>query len=446
MEQFIFLIAFLFMLAIIGLFSSLFLTHIKDIYFVYVLFFVNFLFFDFLKLPVEPLLIISPIIFFVFLFKRNLDKLQRVIFQKHIWPFFIILILWLYWFTQKGLLPNFVFSSVDEVGSANFANYLIILCNILILLVPFYMRISINQFDKFLKILMILIVIQFLMLMIKKIFYIDFYIPFLMPYSDVVSTYLDSNTISRDGVLSEYSYLIVLFGLFFISSKYRFIVVFFVITANLLLGGGRIDLVSSLFVVTLYYLFFVRQQKNFVTFFSYSTLIILIFGVSIYFISDLMTLEQNNRFYELLNLKDAKELDASRSNVRASMWSFAFNGFIESPLIGNGISNDNITSFDNVSERNVSTGGAHQTYLSILYVFGLLGFISFIIALRKVMLKLIAIRKLNPQNRIFSFLFIYFIVLIFLRFNLGGGLNTLELSFYFFSGYVLSFSPRNRIN
>jgi hypothetical protein len=437
MDKIIFLVSFFVVIAIITLFFLAFLRKVKDIYLVYTLAFSNFLFFDFLKLPIDPLLIISPCIFFLFFFKRNIGKSQIKNFRQNVWPFFILFVLTIYWYIQKGLLPNFLFSVNNYDISANFAYYLIMMCNFLILLTPFYLRLSVSQFDKILKNIMFLTIIQFTMIVISKGLNLGLYIPFLMPLPIIESS--GASSILRDGLVSNYSYIIVLYGLFYLNSKYRLIVTIIVISCNLIIGGGRIDLIGSLLAIILFLIIIKRQKKSFrlpLSLVMFSIIGLITFSV----ITNYMSKDQKNRFSELVNLQEADELDASRDNVRAAMWLYAVNGFLESPLIGNGISNKKTSSFKNVAERNTSVGSSHQQYLSVLYVFGLLGFIPFLIGLRKIIKKLIWLRKRILNNRVYNFLFTYFIMVIFFNFNTGGAVNKLDFMFYFFAGYVFSIS------
>lgn len=441
MDHLVVITFFLLFTGISGLLLHFIFHKVKDINFVYALFFIEFMFWDWIISFTDLKSVLIPILFFSVFFKRNLSNSQKKNMRQNIWPFYIIFSMAFLWFVVKGTPPSFITSSNINLES-NFHIFLSITCNVLILFLPFYIRITIKQFEKLLRNIMYLIIIQFFLLLIKETLYSELFIPFLMSTkSHFIS--LSKTEVLRNGMLSQYSFYIVAFGLFFLQKKYKLLLIIFAISVNLSLGGGRIDLVATLIATFLYVIIPNQKRANKLkTTFSIVGLFLLfltLFSVSESFINK----DQNNRFSQILNIQESAELDENTGNGRAAMWNYAYKIFLESPIIGNGITNTRSIDFKNVAIKNVSAGEAHQTYLSFLSVFGLLGLISFLIALRKLMRKLNQIRKIDVDNKMFKFLYVYFLITIFFYFFVSGGVSKIQVLFYFFLGYVINITLKN---
>ena len=439
MDNLVFIFSLYIFYAIAGFLLTIFSPKIKDIYFLYILFLLKFLHFDFLgELPLTPFQIIIPVIFFSTLFRRNLTKDQKFNMIKQCWPFAIFLFVGFCWYLSTGLLPNY-FAKSEYSSFGNFTIYYNFFSNFLLLLLPFYLKINYTEYLTLFRRLIILFIILSLLIILRSYFLPNIYIPLLLSVEDIST---NINQVYRDGYLSLYTYYIIIFSLFFSNSKYKFLIIGLVFIINLALAGGRIDLVSSLFALFLYFTFVSSKNlnKSFINFFRFVLIVGIFFSLSSLFVST----NQANRFAELLNISQSAEFDTSRSNVRGAMWLYAFKGFTNSPIIGNGVSAGNkVYLFESVAARNVSIGGGHQTYLTVLYVFGLSGFIPFIIGLLKIVTKLNLIRNYIKSNLIYNFLYVFLLTEILLRFNLSGGIKNLRLLFYLFAGIILSSSIKN---
>ena len=441
MEHLIVITFFLLLSGISGILLNFFFHNVKDINFVYALFFIEFLFLDFISTRIDLKIILIPILFFSIFFKRNLNNSQKKNIGQNIWPFFIFFAVAFFWFVVNGTVPSTMLSDNINLES-NFNIFINITCNFLILLLPFYLKITIREFERLLKNIMYLIIIQFFMLIIKQSLYSELYFPFVMSIDSLYIS-LSKTDVLRNGMISFYSFYIVIFGLFFIQKKYKILLIISAISFNLFLGGGRLDFIGTLIALFLYVIIQKQNQVSLIKK-TFTLLGVFLMVLTLFFVSgNYNNQDQNNRFIEILNFDTSNEMDENRGNGRAAMWSYAYNNFLESPIIGNGITNSRSRDFKNVAIKNVSIGEAHQTYLSILSAFGLLGLISFLIGLRKVMLKLNQIRKIDSENKLFKFLYTFFFITIFFYFFTSGGVGRIQLLFYFFLGYIINISLKN---
>ena len=439
MEIPIFLIVFGSIQALIGLFAALFFSRTKDIYILYLLFFTEFIFWEFIDLPLDPIQIITPVIFFAKLFSNKISKVLKPKFLSIIWPFYAYFFIAFLWFIKVGLLPNFISNNLSSNG--NFTLFYNMYVNFCLLLIPVLLKVNFKELENLFRNLFILITIQLFLATFRQI-YPDLYLPFLMTssFGETLGYAVAENT-SRNSVVSLFSYYLIFLTLFFIKSRFKYVYIFLFLIINLVFGGGRIELISSLFLIFLY-INLIKNRKNILSkslnlFKVFIPVVIVIFlGFNF-----LLPQEQKDRFSEITNIQSSDEFDSENDNVRISMWLYAIEGFKKSPLIGNGISKYNrVVDFSSVAVRNVSIGGAHHTYLSILYSFGFFAFLFFIIGNIKVLKNL---NKSRFGNIVLNFIFLYILVEFLVRFNLGGGVKKINFLYYILMGLAISYVCNN---
>lgn len=431
------------LLMIIGGICFLVYMLLPDKWIIYSIFLSYIFYFDFLFKGHDLFEAILPISFIILLLRRFFKKdFDLRVILKNCWPFLLYFAIGFYWFTQQGMAPTII-TGKDVLGMGNFSYYYNIFLNMLSLLLPFIAIVEIEDFAKFLRVLLFLFIIQSVFLIfhiaLNRSFYIPCFLPFVMGLRD-----FSRPGMSRIGAISNISYILILYTVFWGDNFQKYIkwsIISLALSMNIIWGGGRIDLICSVFI--LMFVSIVKAQKfdlkEVLKVFAKFSFIIVVILVFFNLLGKYILPKQQERFTEILNLKKAWEKRIGGENTRMEMWRYALQEGLKKPLFGNGISQYfERTKFQHIAYGNVATGGAHNKYVSIFYSFGIIGLLVFLWGSKKFFCKLFYLRK-EYSHVLWNFLLMYFLIMYFIRFNLGGGIKAQVFIFYFFIGYILSF-------
>ncbi|MHA2052207.1 MAG: O-antigen ligase family protein [Candidatus Hodarchaeales archaeon] len=435
------------LLLIMGIICFLFYMLLPDRWVIYIVFISYIFYLDFLFKGHDLFEAVLPISFFVLLIRRLLKKDLNLLFiWSKAWPFLLYFAIGFYWFTQRGMAPT-VITGKDVFGMGNFSHYYNIFLNMLTILLPFIVTIEVEDLVRFLKVLLFLFILKAIFLVVHVISGSSFYFPGFLPYFSAHLRDLSGSGAFRIGAISGISYSIILYIVFWsdnFQKHLKWIIILFALCINIIWGGGRADLICSIFI--LIFVSIIRSQKFYfgevlksVAKFATLTAVILIsFNVLAKYIAP----NQQERFAEIVNLKNAYEKRIDGDNTRPEMWRYAVEEGLKKPLLGNGVSQYfDYEKYQRAAYGLVATGGAHNKYISIFYSFGLIGLTLFLWGSKNFFSKLFYLKKWQPYV-LWDFLLMHFIVVYLIRFNLGGGISSQYFIFYFFVGYLLSYQAR----
>jgi hypothetical protein len=423
---------------------------LPDKWLIYVAFLSNVLYLDFIFKGYEffdkghsLLEIMLPITFIILLFRRLFKKdinFQFVLTQS--WPFLLFFAIVCYWFAHKGMMPTII-SGKDSAGMGNFSILYNNLLNILALLFPFVAILKKEELTSFLRLLLLILIIKTVFLVIHILSQGSFYLPLFIPFDSDLSRGVNSE-VNRIGEISSLSFALILYTLFFgrdIKKILKYLIIFFAISVNIIWGGGRTELICSVFVIMFVDLIRCKQillrdmLGTAVKFIGTVIALVILFNLfSAYIPSD-----QQKRFGEIINLKQAYENRIGEDYSRIEMWSYAIREGLKKPLLGHGFSQHwNFEEADVAAHGMVQMGGAHNKYLQIFYSFGAGGLFVFFYGSKKFLSKLIILKKRQP-HLIWDFLTLYFLTTYLFKFNFEGGIIGFLFMFYFFIGYILAY-------
>ena len=346
---------------------------------------------------------------------------------RYLLPFLIYFCVGMYWFFVSGMLPNVLTGNENE-NVGNFIVFYNIFCNLCVLLIGFYSNIEKNKLAKIIKFIGVILLIQVLLMFLNKLLGV-LQIPLLMPSGDshiIVSAFSD---MSRDGFLSHYCYLAAIF-LSTSKRNIRRIAMLVLVILNLVYGGGRTDLIAIIVVGILSEMLETSSiRKSGLRLLSLTTFIVCTIFIGTRFMSS----GQLNRFSDVFDPSKSEEMDKNK-NGRMAMWLYSIQEFQKKPLLGNGISKqNNIGSGRTVAIRNVELGSSHQFYLSVLYAFGLSGFLPLLLGILSVLILLLRARKYDGYGLV-NFVFILIFSYVFVQFMINGGVKKLFILFFLFLG------------
>lgn len=428
---------------ILGSIFSLFFILLPDKWIMIAVFLSYIFHLDFLSKGHDLFEAILPLSFLILLFRRLVRKdLNWQFIWRKSWPFLLYFAIGFYWFTQMGMAPTLI-TGQDVFGMGNFSYYYNILLNMLTILLPFIVAVEIEDFAKLLKVILFLFILRAIFLVAYMISESSFYIPGFLPYFSGNLRNFSRLGVFRIGSVSNISYLLILFIVFWSDSfpkSVKWLLIFSAIGMNIIWGGGRVDLICAFFVLTFSNIiksqkFCLSEALKSVAKFATIIVVVLLSFNLIAFISP----NQRERFAEIINLKGAYEKRLDRENTRPEMWRYAIEEGQKKPLLGHGVSQYfDYTRYQRAAYGLVATGGAHNKYISIFYSFGLIGLFLFLWGSKNFFSQLFHLKKRHPHT-LWSFLLMYFFIDYLIRFNLEGGVVSQYFMFYFFVGYILSY-------
>ena len=347
--------------------------------------------------------------------------------NRYLLPFLIYFSVGMYWFLANGMLPNILTGNKNE-NLGNFIVFYNMFCNLCVLLIGFYSNIQKHKIERSIKFIGVVLFIQVVLMFLSKLLG-ALHIPLLMPSGDshiIESAFSD---MSRDGFLSHYCYMAALF-LSTSKRNIRRIAMLVLVIVNLVYGGGRTDLIAIIVVGILSEMLGTSSiRKSGLSLISVTTLIL----CTVFIGTKFMSSGQLKRFSDVIDPSKSEEMDKDR-NGRMAMWLYSIQEFQRKPLLGNGISKqNNIGSGRTVAIRNVELGSSHQFYLSVLYAFGLLGFLPLLLGLLSVFMLLLKARKYD-ENGLVNFVLILLFSYVFVQFMINGGVKKLFILFFLFLG------------
>lgn len=417
--------------------------NLQDKWILLAVFMSHFLYLDFLPKGHSLFKVVLPLAFFMLLFRRlNRNEIDiKFVFEKS-WHFLLYFFVGFFWFTQTGLAPSII-TGKDAFGLGNFALYFNILLSMTALLLPFISKLEISDFIHLIKICLVILILKALVLAVYVSTGRSFFIPLAVPYSKNMIEFSQLGYV-RIGDISNISFFIILFSIFLEKKLNKFLkwpVVVFALSINIIWGGGRLDLISSVFILTFAHVFMVKKLNLAVILkslfkFSAVVLVVLILFVTL---TNFLAPKQKERFAEILNPRRAYEVRQGAVVSRMEMWKYAIQEGFQQPWIGHGISPyfDETTYFRR-SNYFVEAGGAHNQYITIFYTLGLLGLLPFLLGSVLLFRKLMFFKR-NHFFYLWGLFLLFFLEEYFVRFLLSGGFSTVNFIFYFFVGYVLSY-------
>lgn len=432
------------LLFVIGGVSLLIYALVPDKWIIYTVFFSYVFYLDFLFKAHDLFEAILPISFLVLLFRRLLKRdIDFHFIWKRSWPFLLYFSIGLFWFTQTGQMPTII-SGKDVIGIGNFSLYYHMFLNMLAMLVPFIAVVKVRDLEKLLKLLLFFFIVQAIVMTVFIALGKSFYIPVLLPFQRGLRD-LSSSEATRIGTVSNISFFIILYIVFWgdIFPKYiKWLIILWSLGINIIWGGGRVDLVSSIFI--LIFVNIIRSKKlnlseyfrSFASFIFVTSVVLVSFNVLAKYIAP----KQKERFDEIINPKAAYERRVGGDKNRVEMWRYALREGSKRPLLGHGLSpywEYESGKFQSGAIGLVATGSAHNKYISIFYSFGVIGLLLFLLGSKNMFKNLLHLKK-GKLDILWDFLLMYFIV-AYLRFLLGGGVADQAFTFYFFVGYILSY-------
>ena len=432
----IFIGTFIFMAALV---ASILFKNVRDENFIVVLFVAEFLFFPSTGTQLEIKHLIIPLIASIILLRRvNLGALSQMK-MKYSIPFFIYFGMGLYWFLRTGMVPNVLTGNTDS-ASGNFIIYYNVFCNACLFIIGMNAQIRLRYWVKIFGIFAVVLGIQVFAMSCHN-FGVLPHLPFIMPAGSdhiIESAFSDFR---RDGVLSQYLYFETLL-LILVRRRLRLPLTILMFIINVIIGGGRTEVASILLVLLLVEMFEGKSTLRVgVSLFGSSLLLLVSLGLGIGFMTD----GQKSRFLEMGDVGNSAEM-TSETSGRMAMWKYSIDGFIESPIIGNGIGKLNSeSSYSSVAQRNVNLGSSHQFYLSVLYVFGLSGFIPIVLGLIIAGVKLMRCLRSDESGVVAVFL-ITLLTHAFVLFMVNGGVKKLFFLFFLFLGAVPQLLRSLRLN
>lgn len=429
MDKVAFILAFTTIFAITAIVLLGILKRVRDETLILTLLLSEFLFLPTTGTQLELKHLYIPILAAVILLRRKISTNSNYHRIVYLLPYFVYFFVAFCWFFENGMLPNLI-SGNSNSNSGNFIVFYNIFCNFCVLLIGFYSRIQKKIILKIIRFLGFLLSFQVLLIFLNKAAEI-IYIPILMPSGNAHLIKAAFGEMNRDGVLSHYCYLAALF-LSTSRKNVRRIAILVLIIVNLIFGGGRTDLLALIMVglatETLGDTSVVKTGFKLV---SVTALILISISIGTIFMSN----GQLKRFSAITNPSKSEELDRDR-NGRMAMWLYSINEFQKRPIFGNGISKQNyVGNRRSVAIRNVELGSSHQFYLSVLYAFGLLGFVPLLTGFIAALRMLLKSREGDVYGLV-NFVIILLITYVFIQFMINGGVKKLFILFFLFLGMV----------
>ena len=432
------------LLFVVGGVFLLIYSLVPDKWIIYTVFFSYVFYLDFLFKAHDLFEAILPVSFLILLFRRLLKRdIAFHFIWKRSWPFLLYFSIGLFWFTQTGEAPTII-TGKDVMGVGNFSRYYNMFLNMLAFLVPFIAVVKVRDLEKLLKLLLFFFIVQAIVMTVFTALGKSFYIPVVLPFQKGLID-LSSSEVMRIGAVGNVSFLVILYIVFWgdMFPKYiKSLIIISFLIINIVYGGGRCDLASSIFILV--FVDIIRSKKlNFGKLFKNFALFILIVSVllvSFNVLAKYMAPKQQERFAEIINLKKAYERRVGGDNTRVEMWRYVFREGLQRPLLGHGISSYwewESRKFQTGAIGLVSTGSAHNKYISIFYSFGAIGLLLFLLGSKDIFRKLMHLRK-EGFHILWDFFLMYFVV-AYLRFLIEGGVTGQAFMFFFFIGYILSY-------
>ena len=437
---FIFLASFFYIF--VGIFASFFLNRFRDDQLMMVLLLSEFLFIPNAIGQFQIKHLVLPIITVVLLIRRRREIKMLGINRReltYILPFLVYFAMGFYWFLKNGMLPNTLTGSTSS-KTGNFIVFYNVFSNFCLIISGLSLRVPIERIKGVVRVLGTLLLVQVLLMFLNKLMG-SVYVPLLMPSGDDYLIKSAFSDMSRDGAISRYCYIAALFSLFF-RDYYRRLLFLMLLVINLVYGGGRTDFIALIFIiVTAQLLSSSLSVRSVVS--AVGGIIVL--SVGILMSTTLMSGGQKDRFLDIVNPNESDEMNSDK-NGRYAMWLYSIQEFKKRPILGNGVSKINYNLHD-VAARNVGLGSSHQFYLSVLYAFGLVGFIPLIFGLIRVISDLFRARKYG-QNDVVSFFIVLLLSYLLIQFMINGGIKKIEMLPFLFIGMLPQLKKRlyqNRI-
>lgn len=420
-------------LLLTAIFANVLFKRVKDEHCLVVLFASEFLFLPSTGTQLE-------IKHLIILFTTSLILLRRVrlraLRKEKFWfalPFLIYFGMGLFWFLKTGMLPNLITGNTNTT-TGNFTVYLNFFCNACLFACGLNARVSRRFWLRLFKLFAFVVGIQVFAMTLNS-FGLLPRIPIIMPAGNdhvIVSAFSD---FKRNGILSQYLYIETLL-LIVVHRRIRLPLTVIMFMTNLLVGGGRTEVASILMVVILVEMMEARSALSLGI--KLSTFGICLF-LSVWLGLSYMTEGQKSRFSEITDTRNSAEM-TSETSGRMAMWLYSMEGFRKSPIFGNGVSQENsVTRRVTAAERNVRLGSSHQFYLSVLYTFGLAGFISIVSGLLNAMVRLMKFWRVD-ETGIAGVLLITLLSHTTGLLMLNCGIKTLLFLFFLFLGAVPNIS------
>ncbi len=390
--------------------------------------------------------VLVPLAFGVLFVRRLLDRrCSFAVGMLVITPFTLCFLLAVYWYTQTGSAPT-AFQGSGAGMSGNFRAYYNNALNYLTLLLPFLAPIRKETLIRILEVCLLLYLVQSAVLVVRYALKLSFYVPVFLPYGFALKD-VNIGDFARIGEISTISSTIVILVCFFGSPMVRRLkwpIVAYALALNIIWGGGRIDLICSLAVLAIAGRA-TTKTVNLRTLVAGSArllgavaLVVVMFSL----FSSVLPEEQQERFAEILHPQEAykRRAEGGRGANRIRMWEYGIRKGVEAPIMGHGIAGETSSSKYNAKfERFVAIGAAHNKYVSLFYIYGLLGFVSFLWGISRVLKAVFKISDME-YSALWRYITVYFIVTLCLRWFFEGGVVAHEFLTYFLAGYVLSYA------
>jgi O-antigen ligase len=219
------------------------------------------------------------------------------------------------------------------------------------------------------------------------------------------------------------SFLFLLSGVFNIRKTIRItgLVFFFIL---IIISGGRSFFAGTL--MSLAFLFIIKKRGK-------SIPLLLILGFTIFILAFLNYESLPGPLKRIFFFKgNLKELDPGRS----VLFSLFLNEFLKRPFIGQGFGSFRLVKFENETLNflaNQLTFGGHSTFLSLLYITGIIGLLIFLIIYIKSIL--LSYKRYKETEKPEYLLLLLFFIYIFIPFIFGG--NGSDGAYFMFIGLLL---------
>ena len=380
-------------------------------------------------------LLVLPAVFVVTIAAKKALIWEKVRKLKVLVPYFMFFTIIAYWYFTSGLAPTIIFGG--RSGEGNFLSYFRNFLNLLALLLPFFLTISLNDLKKVFTVIMWIYIVELIIVIVCYL-------------SGKIESAIKGGVI-RIGTIASLSFYVGFYVLFFGRRAFgRWIhpITYLCLLLNLFWGGGR----TALVMLLLAYLWscftykdnrsdvFVHRARNIKPVLAYATVLILIWVVS----TEYLPSTQAERFGELLNVRQESYVGDNilGNSGRIAQWRYAL---LDSQWLafGRGFTKYfDLDDYDTLIERQVETGGAHNLYVSIFYTFGYVGaglfFVHMLIVSRKLYLFYKAKQLDETAMFICGFLIIWYLPAALFSLGISGHFFLA----YFLTGYVLSFDNK----